>query len=51
MAAHGRVATSPYLSGKLKLNELIARRIRLEEINAAFAAMIRGEIVCAIIVF
>ena len=40
-----------YLSGKLKLDELITRRIRLEEINEGFAAMIRGEIVRAVIVF
>lgn len=40
-----------YLSGKLKLDELITRRIRLEEINEGFAAMTRGEIVRAVIVF
>src|SRR5687768_3110342 len=40
-----------YLSGKLRLDELITRRIRLEEINEGFAAMTRGEIVRAVIVF
>ena len=40
-----------YLSGKLKLDELITRRLRLEEINEGFAAMTRGEIVRAVIVF
>jgi S-(hydroxymethyl)glutathione dehydrogenase / alcohol dehydrogenase len=40
-----------YLDGKLKLDELITRRIRLEEINEGFAAMTRGEIVRAVIVF
>ncbi|MDP9138347.1 MAG: Zn-dependent alcohol dehydrogenase, partial [Pseudomonadota bacterium] len=40
-----------YLAGKLKLDELITRRLRLEEINEGFAAMTRGEIVRAVIVF
>jgi len=40
-----------YLDGKLKLDELITRRIRLEEINEGFAAMTRGEVVRAVIVF
>ena len=40
-----------YLAGALKLDELITRRLRLEEINEGFAAMTRGEIVRAVIVF
>lgn len=40
-----------YLAGKLKLDELVTRRIQLEEINEGFAAMTRGEIVRAVIVF
>ena len=40
-----------YLAGKLKLDELITQRLRLEEINEGFAAMTRGEIVRAVIVF
>jgi S-(hydroxymethyl)glutathione dehydrogenase/alcohol dehydrogenase len=40
-----------YLDGKLRLDELITRRIRLDEINDGFAAMTRGEIVRAVIVF
>ena len=32
-----------YLEGRVKLDELITRRIRLEEINEGFAAMARGE--------
>jgi len=39
-----------YLAGKLRLDELITRRLRLEEINDGFAAMTRGEIVRAVIV-
>jgi len=40
-----------YLAGKLRLDELITRRLRLDEINEGFAAMTRGEIVRAVIVF
>lgn len=32
-----------YLAGRLKLDELITRRIRLEEINDGFAMLARGE--------
>jgi S-(hydroxymethyl)glutathione dehydrogenase / alcohol dehydrogenase len=32
-----------YLDGRVKLDELITRRIRLEQINEGFAAMSRGE--------
>lgn len=37
-----------YLEGKLKLDELITRRMRLEDINAGFDAMKRGELVRAV---
>jgi S-(hydroxymethyl)glutathione dehydrogenase / alcohol dehydrogenase len=40
-----------YLDGRLKLDELITRRIRLEEINEGFAGMMRSEILRAVIVF
>ena len=40
-----------YLDGHLKLDELVSRRIRLEEINEGFAALKRGEIVRAVIAF
>jgi S-(hydroxymethyl)glutathione dehydrogenase/alcohol dehydrogenase len=40
-----------YLDGKLRLDDLITRRLRLEEINEGFAAMTRGEVVRAVIVF
>lgn len=40
-----------YLDGTLKLDELISRRIGLEEINEGFAALKRGEVVRAVITF
>ncbi len=40
-----------YLAGKLKLDEMISRRIRLEEVNDAFEEMKRGEIARSVIVF
>jgi len=40
-----------YLAGKLKLDDMISRRIRLEEINEAFAEMKRGEVARSVIVF
>jgi S-(hydroxymethyl)glutathione dehydrogenase/alcohol dehydrogenase len=40
-----------YMGGKLKLDELISRRIRLEDVNDAFAEMKTGEIARSVIVF
>jgi S-(hydroxymethyl)glutathione dehydrogenase/alcohol dehydrogenase len=40
-----------YLAGKLKLDELISRRIKLEDINEAFAEMKTGQIARSVIVF
>lgn len=40
-----------YLRGDLKLDELISRRIRLEEINEGFAALKRGEVIRAVVTF
>ena len=40
---------SLYLDGKLKLDELITRRLKLEDINAGFDAMTRGELVRAVV--
>ena len=40
-----------YLDGRLKLDELITRRITLGEINDGFAAMTRGEAVRTVITF
>jgi S-(hydroxymethyl)glutathione dehydrogenase/alcohol dehydrogenase len=40
-----------YLSGKLKLDDMISRRIKLEEVNEAFEEMKRGEIARSVIMF
>lgn len=40
-----------YLAGELKLDDLITRRIKLEEINSGFEAMARGELVRAVVAF
>jgi S-(hydroxymethyl)glutathione dehydrogenase/alcohol dehydrogenase len=40
-----------YLDGKLELDELITRRIPLEQINSGFDAMRRGETVREVVVF
>ena len=38
-----------YLDGQLKLDELITRRLKLEDINAGFDAMTRGGLVRAVV--
>jgi S-(hydroxymethyl)glutathione dehydrogenase/alcohol dehydrogenase len=40
-----------YLNGQLKLDELVSHRIKLEEINEAYARMARGEATRNVIVF
>lgn len=40
-----------YLGGTLKLDELISRHIRLDEVNDGFAALKRGEVIRAVIMF
>jgi S-(hydroxymethyl)glutathione dehydrogenase / alcohol dehydrogenase len=40
-----------YLDGELKLDEMISRRIKLEEINEGFAALKRGETIRSVITF
>jgi S-(hydroxymethyl)glutathione dehydrogenase/alcohol dehydrogenase len=40
-----------YASGKLKLKELVSRRIPLEKINEAFDAMSGGEIARSVIIY
>jgi len=40
-----------YLNGQLRLDEMISRRIALEDINQAFDEMKRGEIARSVIVF
>jgi S-(hydroxymethyl)glutathione dehydrogenase/alcohol dehydrogenase len=40
-----------YLDGRLHLDELVSRRIALDEINDGFAALKRGDVVRAVITF
>jgi S-(hydroxymethyl)glutathione dehydrogenase/alcohol dehydrogenase len=40
-----------YMQGRLKLDDLISRRIKLEQVNEAFDEMKRGEIARSVIVF
>ncbi len=40
-----------YLDGSLMLDELISRRIALEEINDGFAALKRGETIRSVVTF
>jgi S-(hydroxymethyl)glutathione dehydrogenase/alcohol dehydrogenase len=40
-----------YLEGKLKLDELISKRIALDEINAGYAALAKGEVLRAVVTF
>ncbi|WP_426043847.1 Zn-dependent alcohol dehydrogenase [Caulobacter sp. DWR3-1-2] len=40
-----------YMAGKLKLDELISRRIKLEDVNSAFDELKRGELARSVIVF
>ncbi len=40
-----------YLDGRLKLDQLITRRIVLDEINDGFAALKRGEAIRSVVVF
>jgi S-(hydroxymethyl)glutathione dehydrogenase/alcohol dehydrogenase len=40
-----------YMAGKLKLDDMISRRLPLEEVNSAFEEMKRGEVARSVIVF
>ena len=40
-----------YLTGKLKLDDMISRRIRLKDVNEAFDELKRGEIARSVIMF
>ena len=40
-----------YLSGKLKLDEMISREITLDQINDAFEALLGGEVARQVIRF
>jgi S-(hydroxymethyl)glutathione dehydrogenase/alcohol dehydrogenase len=38
-----------YLSGKLNLDDMVSRRVTLDEVNDAFASMERGEVARSVI--
>jgi S-(hydroxymethyl)glutathione dehydrogenase/alcohol dehydrogenase len=40
-----------YMSGKLKLDEMISQRLKLEQVNEAFEELKRGELARSVIVF
>jgi S-(hydroxymethyl)glutathione dehydrogenase/alcohol dehydrogenase len=40
-----------YMQGRLKLDEMITRRVQLEDVNEAFRAMKAGEVARSVIVF
>jgi S-(hydroxymethyl)glutathione dehydrogenase/alcohol dehydrogenase len=40
-----------YLSGKLHLDDMISRRIKLEDVNEAFVEMKTGAVARSVIVF
>jgi S-(hydroxymethyl)glutathione dehydrogenase/alcohol dehydrogenase len=40
-----------YLQGRLKLDEMISRRGRLEDVNEAFRAMKAGEVARTVLMF
>jgi S-(hydroxymethyl)glutathione dehydrogenase/alcohol dehydrogenase len=40
-----------YMAGKLKLDDMISRRLRLDQVNEAFDEMKRGEIARSVLVF
>jgi len=39
------------MSGKLKLDEMIGQRIKLDQVNEAFEELKRGELARSVIVF
>ena len=40
-----------YMEGKVKLDELISRRLGLEEINHAFDLLVQGEVARSVLVY
>jgi S-(hydroxymethyl)glutathione dehydrogenase/alcohol dehydrogenase len=40
-----------YMAGKLKLDEMISRRIKLEQINEGFEEMKSGKVARSVVVF
>jgi S-(hydroxymethyl)glutathione dehydrogenase/alcohol dehydrogenase len=51
MHRYGPELCALYSAGKIKLDELISRRIHLEDINSAFEAMEKGEVARTVIVY
>jgi S-(hydroxymethyl)glutathione dehydrogenase/alcohol dehydrogenase len=50
-AVHFPFLARAYLEGKLQLDALVSRRIRLEEVNQGLDALKRGEVVRAVVTF
>jgi S-(hydroxymethyl)glutathione dehydrogenase/alcohol dehydrogenase len=40
-----------YMRGRLKIDELVSRRIKLDDVNAAFDAIEKGEVARSVIVY
>ena len=40
-----------YMQKRLKLDELVSRRIKLDDVNAAFEAMEKGEVARSVIMY
>jgi len=40
-----------YMRGRLKIDELVSRRIKLDDVNDAFTAMEKGEVARSVIVY
>ncbi len=40
-----------YLSGKLNLDDMVSQRIKIEQVNEAFDAMLKGEVARSVIEF
>jgi len=40
-----------YLQGRLRLDEMITRRMKLDEVNEAFRAMKAGEVARSVLMF
>jgi len=40
-----------YLQGRLNLDDMVTRRVRLDEVNEAFRAMRSGEVLRSVVTF
>ena len=49
--SHRGISTSGTMAGKLRLEELVTQRYRLDEINEAYASMLTGGVARGVIVF